>query len=133
MWRGALDAGEDALGSLDGVVNVGIRVLQAGEAGLELRGGEVDALLKHTPVPLGELGRVRLHGLLEVGHGALAEEEAEHARDGAAAHLVASLPARLQDAVDELLGDLVQVLVAARALEDLKRLDAGRHGQGVAR
>ena len=128
-----LDAGEDALGGLDGGVNVGLSVLETSETSLKLRGGEVNTLLEHTPVPLSELGSVGIHGLLEVGHGALAEEETKHARDGGAADVVARGLASLKDAVDELRRDLFEVLVAAIALEDLKSLDAGSHGKGVAR
>ena len=54
----------------------------------------------------------------------LAEEEAEHAGDVAAAHLVASLAAGGQQAVHQLLGDPLQVLVGAGAGQDLQGLRA---------
>mmetsp|Transcript_7109 Transcript_7109/g.20580 ORF Transcript_7109/g.20580 Transcript_7109/m.20580 type:complete len:218 (-) Transcript_7109:519-1172(-) len=45
---------------------------------------------------------------------------------------MAGFPARFQDAVDELVGHLVQVLVGPGALQDLQGLDARDHGEGVA-
>lgn len=53
--------------------------------------------------------------------------------DVAAADGVAGLLGGSHDAVDQPAGDLVQVLVAAGAVQDFKRLDAGSHGQRVAR
>lgn len=52
----------------------------------------------------------------------LAEEEAEHAGDVGAAHLVARLAARSHQAVHQLLGHTRQVLVRAGAGQDLQRL-----------
>ena len=42
------------------------------------------------------------------------------------------LLAALQDPVDELLRDAFQLLVAAITVQDLERLDARDHGEGVA-
>mmetsp|Transcript_10241 Transcript_10241/g.17627 ORF Transcript_10241/g.17627 Transcript_10241/m.17627 type:complete len:515 (-) Transcript_10241:180-1724(-) len=131
--RYLLQLGEHLPGGGDRGVDVLLRVLQRGEARLVLGGRQVDPALEHGPVPAAELGRVGLGRVREAVHGALREEEAEHARDGAAADGVAVLEARGQDAVDQLLGDRVQVLVGPRALEDLQGLQAGGHGQGVAR
>jgi len=55
-----LDASESALCCCDGGVDVSLGVLQSSEAGLELAGCEVHALLQHSPVELGELGGVGL-------------------------------------------------------------------------
>mmetsp|Transcript_11265 Transcript_11265/g.28891 ORF Transcript_11265/g.28891 Transcript_11265/m.28891 type:complete len:438 (+) Transcript_11265:144-1457(+) len=121
----------DSAGGLDGPLNVSLSVLQRGEASLVLGGREVHTLLQHTAVPPAKLLGVRRGGLLKARHGALAEEEAEHAADGAAAHGVPSLPASLQDALDQGLGDLVQVLVGTGLAQDLQGLNASGHGQGV--
>lgn len=50
---------------------------------------------------LGELGGVALLGVLEVVHGALAEEEAEHARDVPTANVVTRFPRGIEDTVDQ--------------------------------
>ena len=57
----------------------------------------------------------------------LAEEEPEHARDVPAAHSVARRLTRVEDAVDQLAGLLVELLVRARLLEDLERLNPRHH------
>mmetsp|Transcript_8138 Transcript_8138/g.20250 ORF Transcript_8138/g.20250 Transcript_8138/m.20250 type:complete len:478 (+) Transcript_8138:194-1627(+) len=128
----ALDDGEDLLGHRDGVVDVLLGVGQAHEARLVLRGREVHAALEHRAVPARELLRVARGGVLEALDRALAEEEAEHARDAAAAHGVARLLARGEDALDQPRGHLVELLVLARLREDLHRLDARTHGEGIA-
>ena len=69
---------------------------------------------ERAAVPARELVRVARGGIGEVLDGALAEEEAEHARDVPAAHGVARLLARVEDARDKLLGVLVELLVLAR-------------------
>mmetsp|Transcript_79148 Transcript_79148/g.171047 ORF Transcript_79148/g.171047 Transcript_79148/m.171047 type:complete len:549 (+) Transcript_79148:282-1928(+) len=123
---------EDLLGRLNGLLNVLLSVRQGHEAGLVLRGSKVDAPGQHRTVPPAELLSVAVSRVREASHRALAEEEAEHAADVAAADLMARRLASLQDAVDELVGHLAQLLVGARLLQLLHRLDAGGHGEGVA-
>ena len=62
-----------------------------------------------------------------------AEEEPKHARDVATRDCVTSLLASIENAVDELVSHLVELLVRARLLEDLEGLDACGHRQRVAR
>jgi len=95
-----LYARHDPLRGFDGEVDVLFGVLKTGEAGFVLRGGEVHALFKHAAVPPGELVGVGFGGVREVAHGAFAEKQAEHASDGAAAHGVAVVLARLQNSRD---------------------------------
>mmetsp|Transcript_1349 Transcript_1349/g.3817 ORF Transcript_1349/g.3817 Transcript_1349/m.3817 type:complete len:483 (+) Transcript_1349:151-1599(+) len=128
-----LDLGEDLLRHRDGVLNVGVGVGERHEAGLVLRGGEVNTALEHAPVPPRELVGVRLGRISEALDRALAEEETEHTADVAAADGVASLLARGEDAVDEFVRHLVQLLVRARLLEDVHRLNARAHRERVAR
>mmetsp|Transcript_35555 Transcript_35555/g.105087 ORF Transcript_35555/g.105087 Transcript_35555/m.105087 type:complete len:295 (+) Transcript_35555:478-1362(+) len=128
-----LDARKGALRGLDRRIDVRLGVRQRREAGLELRRRKVDALLEHRTVEAAKLCRVRLHGVLKAFDGASAEEEAKHARDVGAADLMTGVTRRCQQAIDEALGDLLQVLVRAWAAEDLERLEAGRHCQRVAR
>jgi uncharacterized protein YfaQ (DUF2300 family) len=84
-------------------------------------------------VPAPELLGVRGGRLLEAGDGAFAEEKAKHARDGATAHGVPRLAPRLQDTLDQRLGDLLQVLVSAWLAQNLQRLDACATGQPTSR
>mmetsp|Transcript_7468 Transcript_7468/g.18103 ORF Transcript_7468/g.18103 Transcript_7468/m.18103 type:complete len:525 (+) Transcript_7468:23-1597(+) len=128
-----LDLGKDLLGGGDGVLDVLVRVRERHEARLKLRGGEVDALLEHAAVPLGKLLRVGSLGVGVAVDGSLAEEEAKHPADVASAQLVPSLLACLQDPVDQLLRRRLELLVLPGPLEDLERLDASSHREGVAR
>mmetsp|Transcript_508 Transcript_508/g.1557 ORF Transcript_508/g.1557 Transcript_508/m.1557 type:complete len:443 (+) Transcript_508:800-2128(+) len=130
--RTASDGGEHLARRGERLLDVLLGVGGAHEARLVLGRREVDAALEHAPVPPRELVRVGLSRVGKVLHGALAEEKAKHAADVAAAHLVASLPGRLEDAVDELLREAAHLLVGAGLLEGLERLDARRHGQRVA-
>lgn len=52
--------------------------------------------------------------------------------DVPASDCVACLLCCIHDAIDQPAGDLVEVLVAAWPVQDLKGLDACSHGQGVA-
>mmetsp|Transcript_16779 Transcript_16779/g.47749 ORF Transcript_16779/g.47749 Transcript_16779/m.47749 type:complete len:314 (+) Transcript_16779:108-1049(+) len=123
---------EDFLGGRNRLVNVFIGVRQRRESCFILRRRQVDTTLEHHAVPLCKLFRVALGGVREAGDRALAEEEAEHPGDVAAGDLMPCLLARIQDPVDQPTRYLVQVLVLPGLLEDLERLDAGCHREGVA-
>mmetsp|Transcript_27728 Transcript_27728/g.85715 ORF Transcript_27728/g.85715 Transcript_27728/m.85715 type:complete len:405 (-) Transcript_27728:166-1380(-) len=84
-------------------------------------------------MPARELVRVRGRRLAKARDGAVAEEEAEHARDGPARDGVARGLALPEDALDEALRERRELLVLARPLQDLERFDAGRHRERVAR
>ena len=127
-----LESREDLLGRGNGRLNIRVSVRERREARLVLARRQVHAAFEHSTVPPRKLLGVALRRVRKVVHGALREEETKHARDGAAAHVMAGLTASVQNAVDELRRDLVKVLVRARTGQDLERLDPSRHREGVA-
>mmetsp|Transcript_25013 Transcript_25013/g.64556 ORF Transcript_25013/g.64556 Transcript_25013/m.64556 type:complete len:300 (-) Transcript_25013:599-1498(-) len=127
------EGGEHLLRRGDRLLDILLRVCEAHEARLVLRGCEVDALLEHGAVPAPELLRVASRCVRERLDRALTEEPAEHPPDVAAAHLVPRSAPRLEDAVHELLRKLVELLVRAGLLERLERLDTRSHRERVAR
>jgi hypothetical protein len=66
------------------------------------------APLEHASMKLCELCGVALLGVLEVVDGALAEEEAKHARDVSAANVMSGVPSGVQKSVDEAPSDPAQ-------------------------
>jgi hypothetical protein len=66
------------------------------------------APLEHASMELCELCSITLLGVLEVVDGALAEEEAKHARNVSAANVVSGVPGSVQKSVDEAASDPAQ-------------------------
>ena len=126
-----LNARHRALSGGDGGVNVRFGVRQRHETGFVLGRGQVDTFFEHGTVPATELFGVALRRVGEVLHRTFGEEETKHARDVTAAHRVAVVLTRLQDALDQALGELVQLFVLTRFAENLQRFDASNHGERV--
>mmetsp|Transcript_56084 Transcript_56084/g.102597 ORF Transcript_56084/g.102597 Transcript_56084/m.102597 type:complete len:252 (-) Transcript_56084:265-1020(-) len=123
---------EDLLGYCDGSLYILIGVRQASEACLVLRGSQIDATLKHHPVPLGKLFHVTLGSIGKASHWTLREEEAKHTTDVPTTNTVACLPCCTQNAVDELASNASKVLIGAGSLELLQSFNASGHGKWVA-
>mmetsp|Transcript_92155 Transcript_92155/g.256768 ORF Transcript_92155/g.256768 Transcript_92155/m.256768 type:complete len:226 (-) Transcript_92155:832-1509(-) len=125
------ELGKDLACGCNGALDVILRVGEGSEAGLILRGCQVDALLQHGTVPACKLLCVALGGVRKTLDRALSKEEAKHPADVAAADCVARFPGCIQDTIDELARDTVEVGVRLTPLELFQRLYPSSHGKRV--
>lgn len=75
---------------------------------------------KYTPTSVG------LGGVVKGVDGALVEEEPEHSTDVTAARIVTGLLSGVKDALDQALGERLELVVGSRPLQDLQSLRSKR-------